>query len=337
MRTKSLILLLTTFLLATSCNQTGQNRSGETTVSDKSASISEKTDILRYEVALFSLKPQSFARDLEKIAPDFRVFLGNNYNTPEAIAQLQAFVNDPQNRRTYQDCMHQYPELEWLSAGLNEALNNYTAGFPGATIPQVYTYVSGFDFQYPVKYADSTLIIALDMYLGSDYQDYRTMGIPLYVSQRLTRNHILPDCMKELAYPHLEKPRTQTLLDAMIEEGRVLYFAEALLPETAKEFIIGYSPAQLKWCYENESNLWSFLIENELLYSTDAQAMSMFMTDGPFTSSFSQESPARTGAWLGWEIVRNYAKKNGKSLPEILKNANAQEILEKSGYKPRRN
>jgi uncharacterized protein YjaZ len=60
----------------------------------------------------------------------------------------------------------------------------------------------------------------------------------------------------------------------------------------------------------------------------------MFMVDGPFTSSFSQESPARTGAWLGWQIVKAYMKKNNVSLKQLLDNVDSQEILEKSGYKP---
>lgn len=336
MRSISLFFIFIAILMTTSCKQSKQKSADKLTESKETAGVAHRKSILRYEVALFSIKPEHFASGLEEIAPTFSVFLGDNYKTREAVIQLQEFVNDPQNRRTYQDCMSQYPDLEWLELGLNEAFDNFIQEFPGAGRPQVYTYISGFDFQYPVKYADSTMIISLDMYLGSDYKDYRTMGIPLYVSQRLTRDHILPDCVRELCYPLLERPKTQTLLDVMIEEGKIRCFSEVLLPEVGDELLMGFSPAQLKWCSENESNLWSFMIENELLYSTDAQAMSMFMTDGPFTSSFSQESPARTGAWLGWQIVRSYIKKTGSSLPALLKNINSQEILEKSGYKPKR-
>ena len=329
------LLFVFSLLILASCRQTGNKKPGS---SIDTASPSELTapSIHRYEVALFSLDQKNFAADLNKIAPEFRVFLGNNYQSPEAIEQLRAFVNDPQNSRTYQDCMKQYPDLDWLSEGLSKAFKIYSKEIPNAVIPKVYTYVSGFDFQYPIKYADSAMIISLDIYLGSGYKDYQTMGIPVYVSQRLTRDHILPDCVKELCYPLMEKSKSQTLLDAMIEEGKILYFCDVLLPEEAKEFKIGFTPAQLKWCEENESNLWSFLIENELLYSTNAESMSMFMTDGPFTSAFSQESPARTGAWLGWQIVSRYADKTGTSLTALLKNTNSQEILAKSGYKPRR-
>ena len=181
------------------------------------------------------------------------------------------------------------------------------------------------------------MIVALDMYLGQDYEMYKKLGIPFYISQRLTREHILPDCMKEIALIRIpEKSGTYTLLEAMIEQGKVLYFTDVTLPEVADRLKIGFSEDQLKWCNSNESNLWQFMVENELLYSSDAKSMSMFMVDGPFTSSFSQDSPARTGVWMGWKIVRAYMKNNKITTEQLLRNGNAREILEKSGYKPPR-
>ncbi|PKP02856.1 MAG: gliding motility lipoprotein GldB, partial [Bacteroidetes bacterium HGW-Bacteroidetes-9] len=55
-----------------------------------------------------------------------------------------------------------------------------------------------------------------------------------------------------------------------------------------------------------------------------------------FTASFSQESPSRTGAWLGWQIVKSYMKNNDSMIAGLMANANSQEILEKSGYKPKK-
>jgi len=54
------------------------------------------------------------------------------------------------------------------------------------------------------------------------------------------------------------------------------------------------------------------MIENKLLYSSYNQAMSKFITDGPFTTDFSKESPAKIGSWIGWQIVRSYMNHNRK-------------------------
>ncbi len=328
-------LLFATLLILLSCNSK-EKRAGSSTSTDTDQT-NPALVIHRYEKALFSIPPENIAEGLKKIAPEYRVFLGENYTSPEAIARLREFVDNRQNQEVYAECLKQFPDLNGLADEFNIAFKRLKSELPEFKEPVVYTYVSGFDFQYPVKYTNTDLVVALDMFLGSDYPGYRKMGIPLYISDRLTPDHILPDCIKEMSMQYISGTKTPVLLDAMIEEGKILYFAEVMLPETESRLIAGYTAGQMAWCIENESNLWEFLIENELLYSSDAQSMSMFMTDGPFTASFSQESPSKTGAWLGWQIVKKYAAKTKTALKELMANTNSQEILEKSGYKPAKN
>lgn len=293
--------------------------------------------IKRYEKALFTLDPSRLEEGLKKLVPEYSIFLGDGDFTPGEVSQIKDFITDESNKAAYAEVIKQYPNLNKLSAGLQKAYEKYAQETGIERFPVTYTYVSGFDVQYPVKYADTAMIIALDMFLGKDFELYKKMGIPAYISSRYTEEHILPDCVKEMAYPLIpEKTGAYTLLDAMIEQGKLLYFTQALLPDTPKEMIVGFSKAQIKWCNENESNLWQFIIENELLFSTESKAMSMFMVDGPFTSSFSQDSPARTGAWLGWQIVDAYMNKNKVDLTTLTAIKNSREILDKSGYKPKK-
>jgi len=322
--------------LLQSCNLTDKKPGGSSKSDQNTAQFSGKTEILRYEKALFGIPDNNFAAGIEAIAGEYSIFLGENYNSPEALNQLRGFVKDGQNQQVYAECIKRFPDLDWLSMEFTKAFEILQKEISGVKIPQVYTYVSGFDFDYPIKYADTAMIIALDMYLGSDYDGYPKMGIPVYISERLTPANIMPDCLREMALPLVKSGKSPVLLDAMIEEGKILHFCSTMLPETDDHLKIGYTKEQLEWCTDNENSLWSFLIENELLYSADAQSMSMFMTDGPFTASFSQQSPSRTGAWLGWQIVNDYMKNNKVSLKELMSNTNSQEILEKSAYKPKK-
>jgi hypothetical protein len=331
-----LTIAFVALLLLLSCKETGTNsgkKAGQTAGENKTT-LSK--GIHRYEKALFGIPQDRFRAGIHEIADEYAVFLGNNKPSPDAINQLQAFVTDKQNQEVYAECLKRFPDLSVLTADLEDAFVRIKNEIPDFMVPEVYTYVSGFDFQYPIKYTDSALIIALDMYLGSDYPGYPNLGIPLYISDRLTPQHILPDCIKEISMPLIRSNKSPVLLDAMIEEGKMLWFTDFMLPNTEDYLKIGFTKAQLKWCTDNENNIWSFLIENELLYSNDARSMSMFMTDGPFTASFSQDSPSRTGAWLGWQIVKAYGKNKKTSLIELLANTDSQEILEKSGYKPRK-
>lgn len=323
-RTIGLLLLI---LSITACN------------ADKSSNKkdSKKTDeIRRYEVELFSIDTTDFEKGIKEIYPDYKVFLGDQLPDETGMQQLKDFVTDPHIREIYDFTIKKFPDLKSLDNSLDAAFNNYKKEFPGDDIPVVYTYISGFDIRMPIKYADSTLIISLDLYLGSDYPTYLELGYPVYITNRLSPEYILADCFKEICWSKLSEVTSNVLLDAMIEQGKIIYFAEVMLPEEKHEHLLKYSPEQLKWVNENEQNLWSFIIENQLLYSTDAEAITMFMTDGPFTSGFSDESPSRTGHWLGWQIVRNYMSNNNVSLKELLEETDAQKILQESGYKPSR-
>ena len=327
------IYALALLLAITGCSGSQQKGDISQDHTDQAGGI----NIKRYEKALFTLNESDLEEGLQKLVPEYSIFLGDGDFSSREVTQIKDFIADESNRAAYTEVIRQYPNLNKLSAGLQKAYENYAQETGMDRFPETYTYVSGFDVQYPVKYADTAMVIALDMYLGQDFELYNKMGIPAYISSRYTEGHILPDCVKEMAYPLIpEKTDAYTLLDAMIEQGKLLYFTQALLPDTPKEWIVGFSKAQLKWCNENESNLWQFIIENELLFSTGSKSMSMFMVDGPFTSSFSQDSPARTGAWLGWQIVDAYMKKNKVTLIALTATENSREILDKSGYKPKK-
>jgi hypothetical protein len=337
--------LALSFILTLSGCSGSQNKNGEVQKNSATPLEPGNTDqiqagltIKRYEVALFESDPSNLKQNLKKMIPEYSIFLGKGKFSDEEVTQIREFITDVSNKAAYAEVRKQFPDLKELSIKLEKAYENFARETGKRNPPETFTYISGFDAQYPVKYADTVLIIALDMYLGPNFEMYKKMGIPAYISGRYTAGHILPDCVKEMAYPLIpEKTGAYTLLDAMIEQGKLLYFTQKILPGTPEELIIGFNQEQLKWCQQNESNLWQFIIENELLYSTDSKAMSMFMVDGPFTSSFSQESPDRTGAWLGWQIVSSYMKKNNVPLTKMTATENSKEILDKSGYKPRKN
>ena len=87
----------------------------------------------------------------------------------------------------------------------------------------------------------------------------------------------------------------------------------------------------------NESNVWAFFIDKELLYSTDPSETIKYLGEAPFTTGFSKESPGRTGWWMGWQIVRSYMNNYPETtVLELMKLDNNQDILTKSKYKPRR-
>ena len=148
----------------------------------------------------------------------------------------------------------------------------------------------------------------------------------------------MPDVVASFAAKKIDPLTDKNLLGQMIYFGKQLYLKDLLLPEYSDADKMGYTPEQILWCQENESYMWRYFIENELLYSDDSKLKSRFIDPAPFSKFYLEidnESPGRVGAWIGWQIVRSYMKNNEVSIDKLLK-MNAKEIFEKSKYKPKK-
>ena len=327
----SFIALLFTSALLYSCH----NRN--TDIDLGSINIKE-VEVHRYEKALFAIDSENLNKGLPAIAGKFKIFLGDQYLDPVNLTRLKSFISDTAMQALYRATLLRYPNLTDQSTELTKAFRYFKYYFPEKEIPSVYTYISGLDIDNPILYSDQGLVISLDLFLGSTEPIYAKSGFPQYKIARMTSEQVVPYCMAVIGRSLLVvDQQKQKLLDLIVAEGKVLYFEELTLPGTADYIKIGYTSAQLEWCKTNETQIWAFLVENNLLFTSDPELVGKLLTDGPFTSGFGKESPGRIGEWVGWQIVRNYMQRNPKlSLSELMKETDSQKILEGSRYKPRK-
>jgi hypothetical protein len=297
----------------------------------------EKIIIADYGKALFSLDPMNVKTGLDSLSDQFHFFTGINPDTLNVI-QIREFIMNPFNRELANKYMQEYPDLAFLEDGLTGLFGRVKAIQPGFRVPVVYSYISGLLYESPVEYLDSVMLIGMDMFLGWDYEQYRAAGLPVYMSRRMERENILPECSRQIAFSLLpEDLQPKTLLDFMILHGKILYAMDLLLPGTPDSLKIGYTKSQFAWCTENEASVWRLLIDQEMLYRSDAFLNNRFIQDGPFTSGLPEGSPAMLGRWIGWQIIRSYMKKNqGTDLNQLFEMTDTQKILSQSGYKPKK-
>jgi len=328
---KTFYIIVILFLL-NSCNSEKERKLDFDVSGIKLADFS----IARYERDLFNLQPDHIKEGLQVIQQKYWIFLAADLEDTTNLNKIEDFITDPELINAFQETEKKFPDLNSLTFELGNALKYYKHYFPENFIPQVFTYVSGYQYEYPVQIADSAVIIGLDVYLGNDFKTYSQIGIPRYKIERMQPNYISIDCMKELALQLLPpSPKTTTFLDEIINLGKVMYFLDATLPKKEEFLKIGYSPEQLKWCSENERNLWAFIIDNQVLFSSDSQIIRKFTIDGPFTAAFSKEAPARLGTWFGWQIVRSYMNHHPDiTLAELFRNTDNNLIFSQSKYKP---
>jgi hypothetical protein len=248
--------------------------------------------------------------------------------------RLSDFVHDPDITSIYSDARQVFADFSDVDAALTDAFRHYRYHFPGKIIPRVITYISG--FTYAVVCADSTLGIGLDMYLGSNSKYYPSLQLPEYKIQKMERAYIAADAMRGWAQSEWEQDAAQTdLLSQMIYQGKIQYFLDLMLPVADDTVKFGYTQKQLAWCTASEKSIWSFLVDNKLLFSSESKQVGKFVNDGPTTNGFPKESPGNIGAWIGFRIVDAYmGKQQGISPAQLMADNDYKKIFRDAGYKP---
>ena len=246
---------------------------------------------------------------------------------------LYKFTNDTLIRSLEKNVASKVDTVK-IRKELTEAFKHYKYYFPDKQIPRIYTCISGFN--QSVVVARDLIGVSLDKYLGPREPYYSKLAIPAYKRRNMHQSRMIVEMMSAWADSEWPKSdRDNTLFGNMIQQGKVLYFIDAMFPGINDTLKIGYTRKQLEFCKENEAKMWTYMAEHKMLFTTDRMSIKRFVDDAPYTASFSDASPGRTGAWLGWQIVRAYMKSNSeKTLPELMNNPNFQEILNQSGYQP---
>lgn len=298
----------------------------------------EDFKVQAYGKDLFDIDTLDFNNQLAELALKYPYFLENVFEDMKYVNQFRDYVTDPKLIELNETTQSLYPDRLSLENELKDAYKHYKYYFPDIPIPVVYTFVSGLSFEEPIIFKDDVTAIAIDLYLGSDFELYKELGVPNYIAELMQESYISVDCMRAMAIGHVPPNQTnETLLDQMIYYGKMLYFIDAMLPQKEDRYKIGYTQVQYDWCIQHESKIWSIFIEEELLFSNDYQKTSKFILPGPFTQSISKEAPAALGIWIGWQIITSYMENNPEiSLNQLLALRDPQLILKDSKYKPRK-
>ena len=245
-------------------------------------------------------------------------------------------MKDPLYRELYNEVQKKYSNFNPVQEELEEVFRRIKFYFPNQKTPsKVTTLISEMDYQNKVIYTDSLLLISLDLYLGKEHKFYE---FPDYFKQTFQRSQIMPDVVSDFSTRVIAQPREKTFLDQMIYFGKEMYIKDLILPTYEDFDKIGYSKEQQIWCEENEGEIWRYFIEDNILYDSDTKLVQRFIAPAPFSKFYLEidnESPGRTGVWIGWQIVRSFMKNNEVSLADFLA-MDAKEIFTRSKYKPKK-
>lgn len=256
---------------------------------------------------------------------------------PAFMAVLNDFRSDPVVRRVYAITDSLYHDLTWLEQELGEAMKKARTLCPEMDYRNFYTLVTtDYDNYANRVYCNLTdMAIALDCYTLGHSEEMQRFGVPAYIARLCRREYIASDVMATAARNHIELTDGDlTFLDHAVAEGKTLYFVDQVLPSTPDTIKLRYTKEQLDWMEENMENVWGWLIQNNLLFSSDLTQLRNLTDDAPKTNAFGEGSAPRTNAYIGWQIVKQYMKKSGASMSELFHETDSRKILEQSGWRP---
>ena len=317
---KLFLLSIVCGLLLLSCDQKSKV---EKTIEENPVAIK----VERFDKHFFETPP----KDLAKLKKQYPYFFSPQINDTVWTNKMTA----PIWREVYAEVEKKYPSSEEIQNNVEALVQHMKYYFPKTKTPKVITLISDMDYNNKAIYADSLIIISLELYLGKDHKFYT---FPKYLKQNFEERQMMPDVVKSFSSGKIAPPTDKNLLSQMIYFGKELYLKDILLPEYSDAEKMGYTPEQIVWCQENESYIWRYFIEKEILFSDEQKLASRFIDPSPFSKFYLEidnDSPGQVGSWIGWQIVRSFMENNDTKLDQMLK-MNAKEIFEKSKYKPKK-
>jgi hypothetical protein len=326
-------------LLAVGCG--GTDKKSAPDVSD----IQVPVKVQRFETDLFAIDTSNVAAGVLALQQKYPVFMPfflsqvvqdptHPGETPEQA--LSGFLKAQQVRRLYDSCRTKYADLKWLEPQLDQMFRYYKYYFPQKQTPTVITAITELvGDAYPVN--DTLLMLSLDYFMGENFSAYNPDYFPEYLRRQFKQEYIPIKLATALANGVVGAPKGDKVADFMLNNGKILYIVDCLLPNVPDSMKIGYTREQIEGCYANEAEVWARLLDLRVLYTPVNDKNQKIVMPSPTAEIVFPQAPGEVGNWVGWQIVKAYMKRYPETTMEQLLNlTDPQKFLEQAKYKPKR-
>ncbi|HJE39054.1 MAG TPA: hypothetical protein K8V47_04780 [Candidatus Amulumruptor caecigallinarius] len=196
-------------------------------------------------------------------------------------------------------------DYDKFAARIDSTIHAVTSLLPEISVPKhVYGIIT--PYNQSVMNVDSVMLIGLNHYLGADYDAYSYFE-PYLRRQKDSRKaaYHIAESLVQQRYPYLADS-TATALNYMIHDGAVTAALMAAVPEASLADAGGWTPEELLWLEQHESELWEAMKAKKMLQTSDPKTLSQLFAPSPGTLIFENHAPGRTGRYIGYRMVRSY-------------------------------
>ena len=316
-----LFAFLMVLFLFFSCSDKNENRID---VSEINVDFSIK----RYEVDFYNAKKET----LPKVKEKYPYLFPKEF--PDSLSLLK--IKDKQEQELFAETQKVYKDFSSIEKEFLSLFKHIKYYSPSFNEPNIVTILTNIDYDRRIIYADSLLLISLDVYLGKSHPFYG--DYPKYIKENNSKEHIVVDAAKAIIKEQIHPSIDRNFVSKMIHEGKKMYLLNLYLPLISDIIKIGYSQDKFNWAISNEEQVWMYFVDKKLLFSTETKLNKRFLENAPFSKFYAEQdhlSPGKIGVWIGLQIVKSYMKHNDVSLQELLK-INESDLFNKSKYKPKK-
>jgi hypothetical protein len=313
---------------------------------DKKVDVSHikmnEVKIKRLDIDFFKIDTSNLINGVQDLANQYNDFFNPYFNNIVALGQvgnlatyqnIPSFISDKIISEVKDSVENYYQSVKDIESELTLAFKYLKYYFPKQNIPEIVSYISGFNQKLAVT--ENTIAFSIDQYLGANCTFYKKMSESQFLRNSKNKGNIVPDILKALVMTNFDyKIEGNTVLSSMIEKAKVLYFLGKLLPDYPQYYLMGYTPTEIEICKKNESDIWEIIVENKLLFKSDLLSIKQLTDPAPFSNGISRNAPGRTMNWIGWQILKAYERESGLSFQQVMLEKNATKILRESMYKP---
>ncbi len=236
--------------------------------------------------------------------------------------QVNQFYKDPYIKEVELELKKSFSDLSNEKNQIQDALKHLKYHFPKAKQPKHIVFFNAL-FSYNAIATNDDVGVGLEWYLGQSNKVIKKLpaqNVYEYMKQGMERKFMVRDIVFQWVYAHIQAPTDAKFAEDMISWGKLLYCIEAAMPTAEKAIIARYSPEKYKWAEENEKQIWSYFVDQKLLFKSDEMLKLGYFNEAPQTAGLPKESPDRLGQFIGWRMVRKYmGSHTDLSLDQLVK------------------
>lgn len=298
----------------------------------------------RIDKDLFTLSTEQIQKNFPAFSEIFysKIIQANTESGHVDEQQLNLFKQDEFIVELKSKTDSLFADMSTIEKELAASLDLFQQATGESVIPNLYTFNGGLSYQCFLfdDGGEEGVGIGLDMFLGDafPYEQLSTQNSAFsqYITRTFNQEHLTKKVIETILDDRMGRVKGNRLIDYMVHNGTKAYLLEQFVPFAHDSIIMEYTADQLDWCEENQAQIWSHLLREDLFYETDYRKINKLINPSPDSPGMPDAAPGRTANFIGWKVVKAFMQRYPETtVNELMAWTDSQELLDKSKYKPR--